>query len=176
MTPLAWPTIIVRTGENGQVTRQDNEERAENAPAQAVRDQLVKILRSSVFSDSQRMARFLRFAVEETLNGNASRLKEIVIGTEVFDRHAAYDPRLDPIVRVEARRLRAELRSYYDSTGELDPVVIELPKGRYSPVFQLRSEIRPPVQAAGPRKTVPLPFFHLLTSTPRRIATTSAMG
>lgn len=148
MTPLAWPTIIGRVGENGQVIRQDNEERAENAPAQAVRDQLVKILSSSVFSDSQRMTRFLRFAVEETLNGNASRLKEIVIGTEVFDRHAAYDPRLDPIVRVEARRLRAKLRSYYDSTGELDPVVIELPKGRYAPVFQLRSEIRPPAAAA----------------------------
>jgi TolB-like protein/Tfp pilus assembly protein PilF len=106
----------------------------------AIRNQLVKILTSSIFSDSQRMVRFLRFAVEETLNGNASRLKEIVIGMEVFDRPINYDPRLDPIVRVEARRLRAKLREYYEGTGEQDQVIVEFPKGRYSPVFQLRSE------------------------------------
>jgi TolB-like protein/Flp pilus assembly protein TadD len=136
---------------------------------QTVRKQIEKILQSSFFSDSQRMARFLSFAVEETLNGNGSRLKEVVIGTEVFDRQAAYDPRIDPIVRVEARRLRAKLHSYYDGEGEYDPVVVEFPKGGYSPVFHLRLQ-RSPNEVTVPPQTntfsrdntiVVLPFTNL---------------
>jgi serine/threonine-protein kinase len=159
------------------VTRQGNSEIApgigiqstleSGVTPQAVRNQIGKILRSNFFSDSQRMARFLSFAVEETLNGNGSRLKEVVIGTEVFDRHTTYDPRLDPIVRVEARRLRAKLRSYYDGEGEHDPVVVEFPKGGYSPVFHLRFEgVRPEI--ARPAKGIAvdsaiavLPFTNL---------------
>ena len=104
-----------------------------------VRDQLLKIVAHSIFSDSQRMVRFLRFAVEETLRGHAAQLKENVIGTHVFDRHADYDPRIDPIVRVEARRLRIKLRNYYSGIGQQDNLVIELPIGQYAPVFRLRS-------------------------------------
>ena len=74
---------------------------------EAVREQAARILASANFADSSRMIRFLQFAVDETLEGRADRLKEIVIGMEVFDRSPSYDPRLDPIVRVEARRLRA---------------------------------------------------------------------
>lgn len=82
------------------------------------------------------MSRFLRFTVEESLRGNASQLKEIVIGTKVFDRKADYDPRLDPIVRVEARRLRRKLTAYYEGPGRQDPVCIEFPVGSYSPAFR----------------------------------------
>jgi TolB-like protein len=127
--------------------------------AHAVREQLRRILDSSVFLDSRRMVRFLRFTVEETLNGNASRLKEIVIGAEVFDRPATYDPRLDPIVRVEARRLRAKLCSYYKGLGERDDVIVDFPKGGYSPVFQFRSEIGAP--PAAPSTIAVLPFLNL---------------
>src|SRR6185369_16390524 len=91
--------------------------------ATAVRRAVDKVAASAIFADSQRMERFLRFAVEECLQGNGGRLKEIVIGTEVFDRGADYDPRLDPIVRVEARRLRAKLRSYYEGEGKGDELV-----------------------------------------------------
>jgi len=103
---------------------------------EAVRTQLDKILASEEFSDSERMCRFLRFVVEEKLNGGPGRLKEIVIGLEVFDKKPPYDPRIDPIVRVEARRLRSKLHKYYEHGGREDHIVIELPKGRYSPVFQ----------------------------------------
>jgi adenylate cyclase len=106
----------------------------------AVRDQLARILASDVFSESPRMVRFLRFAVEEALDGNAAELKENVIGTQVFDRAAGYDPRIDPIVRVEARRLRTKLRAYYDRHGQNDPVILDFPKGRYVPVFRTRQE------------------------------------
>src|SRR6202161_3573204 len=121
------------------------------ASAEAVRQAIAKIASSAVFADSQRMARFLRFAVEETLQGNGARLKEIVIGAEVFDRGATYDPRLDPIVRVEARRLRSKLRAYYEGEGKDDALVIEFPKGTYQPVFKPRSqtEMAPAVTQAG---------------------------
>ena len=105
----------------------------------AIRDQLSRILASEIFNDSPRMARFLRFTVEETLRGNGAQLKETVIGTQVFDRSTGYDPRLDPIVRVEARRLRAKLGAYYEGSGKHDDLLFELPKGRYTPAFRMRT-------------------------------------
>src|SRR3954462_6821915 len=107
-----------------------------------IRSQLTRILKSALFADAQRMLRFLQFTVEETLCGNASRLKENIIGIHVFDRPPTYDPRIDPIVRVEARRLRLKLREYYEGVGKADNLIVELPKGRYSPVFRTRSEER----------------------------------
>jgi TolB-like protein/Flp pilus assembly protein TadD len=105
-----------------------------------VRDQLSRIIASEVFTDSPRMARFLRFTVEETLRGNAAQLKETVIGTQVFDRASGYDPRIDPIVRVEARRLRAKLQTYYEGSGKQDSLILEFPKGGYAPVFRRRAD------------------------------------
>lgn len=132
----------------------------------SIRNQLTRILTSALFADAQRMVRFLQFAVEETLCGNASRLKENVIGIHVFDRPPTYDPRLDPIVRVEARRLRDKLREYYERDGKTDEVIFELPKGRYSPVFRTRSEQieKPdePVQRMAPENSIAvLPFTNL---------------
>ena len=69
-----------------------------------VRQQLEKIAAHALFSRSERMERFLRFAVERTLAGRADDLKEYSVAMEVFDRPASFDPRVDPIVRVEARR------------------------------------------------------------------------
>lgn len=89
------------------------------------------------------MARFLRFGVEHMLDGRADELKEYVIGVEVFDRGAAYDPRTDPIVRVEARRLRAKLREYYDGDGKHDPIIFELAAGTYVPTIRGRGQVAP---------------------------------
>jgi len=82
------------------------------------------------------MGRFLRLAVEATLGQEQGKLKEYLIGVEVFDRNGHYDPRVDPIVRVEARRLRSKLAQYYETEGRNDPVVIAFPKGGYVPVFE----------------------------------------
>jgi serine/threonine-protein kinase len=101
-----------------------------------VRQHLEKILSSSGFANAERLRRFLRFVVEKTLDGNAAQLKEYVLGVEVFDRRADYDPRLEPIVRVEARRLRAKLKKYYETEGLNDPIVIELPTGTYTPLIR----------------------------------------
>jgi TolB-like protein/Flp pilus assembly protein TadD len=86
----------------------------------------------------------LRFLVEETLAGRSDRLKEYVVGLEVFDRPDSYDPRLDSIVRVEARRLRAALNQYYANEGNADPIIIELPKGSYVTNFRFRHQVPSP--------------------------------
>jgi TolB-like protein/tetratricopeptide (TPR) repeat protein len=102
-----------------------------------IRAQLEKLLASPLFGRSQRMSRFLRFSVEHALAGTGDQVKEYLVGVEVFDRDRDYDPRVDPIVRVEARRLREKMNAYYKSAGKADPVYIELPKGVYTPVFHL---------------------------------------
>src|SRR5438445_814464 len=93
--------------------------------------QLTRILESSGFVNSERMRQFLRFVVERALEGEIGHLKESVIGVEVFGRSPGYDPRIEPIVRIEARRLREKLQEYYEKQGSQDPVFIQLPKGRY---------------------------------------------
>jgi TolB-like protein len=104
--------------------------------ADAVRAQLERILASPGFANAGRLSRFLRFVVERTLDGEGDQLKEYRLGTEVFDRPADYDPRLDSIVRVEARRLRAKLAEYYAGPGQGDPVLIGMDKGSYSARFE----------------------------------------
>jgi TolB-like protein/Tfp pilus assembly protein PilF len=84
------------------------------------------------------MQAFLSFVVEGTLADRfrSEELKETVIGAAVFGREAAYDPKIDPVVRVEARRLRAKLQEYYSGAGQFDPVRIDLPKGSYVPSWE----------------------------------------
>jgi len=109
------------------------------------------------------MSRFLRFSVEETLEGRGHQLKESAIGHAVFDRAADYDSRLDPIVRVEARRLRTKLEQYYTRQGSRDGLCIDLPRGAYTPVFRYRSaEVAEPAVAVTGVKTIAvLPFSNL---------------
>lgn len=102
------------------------------------RAELERIIESDVFVGSERMRRLLRFIVERTLDGRGDEIKEYVLGTEVFDRGTSYDPRLDSIVRVEARRLRAKLDEYYAGPGASDPVRIRLRPGSYVPLFESR--------------------------------------
>ena len=105
--------------------------------ADAVRAQLERILASAGFANADRLSRFLRFVVERTLDGEGDQLKEYRLGTEVFDRPADYDPRLDSIVRVEARRLRSKLAEYYEGPGRSDPTVIRVDKGGYAATFDI---------------------------------------
>jgi tetratricopeptide (TPR) repeat protein len=108
-------------------------------PGQEIRSQLERILRSRAFIQSHRIRRFLQFIVEESLLGQPHRLKEYLIGLEVFDRRDAFDPRVDSIVRVEARRLRHKLEEYYRTEGREDLTRITLRKGSYVPIFEYRA-------------------------------------
>ena len=104
----------------------------------AVREHLDRILVSPTFQQGDRLKRFLKFIVLEAVAGRRHELKEYVIGVHVFGKEDTFDPRTDPIVRVQARRLRAKLVRYYREEGRADDTVIELPKGGYAPVFKLR--------------------------------------
>jgi serine/threonine-protein kinase len=130
--------------------------------AKAVLDQLDRILNSSTFREAGRLKRFVKFIVSEAVAGRADELKEYVVGVQVFDKEASFDPRTDPIVRVQARRLRAMLERYYHDEGVHDGLVIDLPKGGYGPVFKARqpSEKRSATIMLVSRNTVAvIPFF-----------------
>jgi TolB-like protein/Flp pilus assembly protein TadD len=103
-----------------------------------VREQLERVLASSTFQQSDRLKRFLTFIVQQTLTGHRDGLKEYVIGVQVFGKEESFDPRHDPTVRVQARRLRAKLMHHYREEGRADEVIIDLPKGGYAPVFRRR--------------------------------------
>jgi Tol biopolymer transport system component len=107
-------------------------------PEAAIRAQLERILASEVFSRAQQLRRFLTFIVEQRLAGQGHSLKESVLAHELYGKGAAFDGGTDPVVRVDARRLRDKLREYYE--GRSDPVVISLPKGSYVPVFDASSQ------------------------------------
>jgi tetratricopeptide (TPR) repeat protein len=96
---------------------------------------LGRILATPAFLRSPRLAQFLRFVVELRLSGRTDGPKEIEVGVQVFARGADFDPRVDPVVRVQARLLRFKLHEYYETTGKMDPVRIDLPKGSYLPCF-----------------------------------------
>ncbi len=132
------------------------------SPAQA-RAQLQKILDDALFARTRRMSRFLQFGVEHALAGTGHQVKEYLVGVDVFDRPKDYDPRVDPIVRVEARRLRSKLRSYYASSGKKDDLIIDFPKGAYAAAFQWRTSVKsvPKSIAAGETSIAVLPFFNL---------------
>src|SRR5262245_27751924 len=125
------------------------------APAEReIRAALSAIIGGRQFQGARRLSSFLKYIVEETLKGNDHYLKEYVLGTEVFGRAADYDPRIDPIVRNYAVRLRKKLDEYYAENPDSCGVIISLPKGHYVPVFSRRAE------------TLRLPAHHLYDDAP----------
>lgn len=118
---------------------------AEQISADAIRAQLRKMSGCKLFAHCPRLRRFLEFTVEEALAGNQGRLKEYFIGVEVFGKPDSFDPRLDSIVRVEARRLRAKVIKYYETLGKEDDFAILYRRGDYVPYF-----LRRPWPTSGP--------------------------
>src|SRR5258708_10520358 len=101
-----------------------------------IRDELQRVLSSPGFAQNVRLSKFLGLIVERELQGKRPELKESLLGVEVFDREPGFNPRQDSIVRTEAARLRERLARYYAQEGAADPIVIEMPKGAYVPVFR----------------------------------------
>jgi Tol biopolymer transport system component len=111
------------------------------ARAEIIRAHLREVLACDAFSNSPKLSRFLEFTVDRTLAGEGDALKEYRLGVEIYGRPPTYDPRTDPIVRVEARRLRSKLSEFYETRASAGPVQIEYPKGHYVPIFQFREQI-----------------------------------
>lgn len=110
-----------------------------------IKRELEQLLASREFAHSGRLSRFLTFVVERTLAGDRDSLKESVIGTAVYDRAPGYDPKSEPIVRTEARRLRAKLDDYYRNSGRDARIRISMPTGGYVATFE------PAYQPASPQ-------------------------
>jgi predicted ATPase len=103
---------------------------------EAVRAQLQRIVASAAFASAPSLCRLLEHLVEHALSGQSEPVKEYAIAVDVFERRPSFDPRTDTIVRVQARRLRGKLESYYALEGRADPVIVEVAKGRYAARFR----------------------------------------
>lgn len=113
---------------------------ADNAPAEdEVRAALERVLASASFRASPQLGAFLRFVVDAVLGGRRANLKGYTIAVEALGRDPRFNPQIDPIVRVEATRLRRALERHYAAEGGDDPVIIALPRGTYAPVFTRRT-------------------------------------
>jgi len=115
----------------------------------AIRQYLDRLLASTTFQQVDRLKRFVSFIVSEALAGRRDQLKEYVIGVQVFGKETSFDPRTDPIVRVQARRLRARLARYYREEGQNVDLIIDLPKGGYVPIFKRRETNLSPRRSIG---------------------------
>jgi hypothetical protein len=104
-----------------------------------VRSQVARMIASEDFRRSPQLGAFLRFVVEAVLAGKGDRIKAHTIGVEVLRRDAKFDPQQDPIVRLEANRLRRTIERYYTRLGADDPIRVALPRGTYVPTFRRRS-------------------------------------
>jgi Tol biopolymer transport system component len=124
-------------------------------PKPEILRELETVLAAREFANAERLSAFLRYVVERSVEGDRDSLKESIIGTEVFGRPVGYDPKAEPIVRVEARRLRARLEEYYGKDDRWYRVRISIPKGGYAAVFEAGN--RPIEEATEPAPPPPEP-------------------
>jgi TolB-like protein/Flp pilus assembly protein TadD len=146
--------------------RVEGNDKGEPSP-EAVRGALQRLLSSRIFAQSVRLSGFLKFGVEAALAGRVS-INEYSIGIDVFEKRSNFDPRIDPIVRVHARRLRSKLKQYYETEGSDDAIEIGLPLRTYVPIFRMRPKPSVAKRAAAFRpqsepadSILVLPFTHL---------------
>lgn len=125
--------------------------------SQQILDHLRQVLADRRFVSADRMASFLRYVVERTLEEKTEEIKETVIAADVYGRGTQYDPKTDSIVRVEASRLRQKLRSYYESEGRNEPIRILLPPGSYVPRFETVTLELPALAPATEQREVTTP-------------------
>lgn len=126
------------TLENRLIDTSNDAAAFETQHRKAVSEQLEKVLATKEFAHAERLARFLRYVVERSLEQTPIPPKEYEVALAVFDRGDSFDSRLDSIVRVQAGRLRSKLNGYYLNGGREDAVVIEIPRGGYSASIRTR--------------------------------------
>jgi TolB-like protein len=152
--PATWPSeqhrddrsLITQPGDGAvlvlpMTTREETQSSAKDFvvssdTALVFETELKRVLSSETFRKAPRLKRFLEYAVTALMSGQMP-LKEYTVGLEVFDRGASFDPSLNPIVRVEALRLRKRLSAYYATEGFENPYRIDLPKGGYVPMLRV---------------------------------------
>lgn len=112
---------------------------AQKVTPEQVRELLDRILRSGSFRNAPALQRLLQYVTSKSTQGQFEYLKEYTIGIDVFGRGEGYDPKIDPVVRVEMHRVRQKLKDYYQNEGVNDPIFLEIPTGHYVPTMGIRS-------------------------------------
>jgi len=107
------------------------------------KEQVRRVVQSATFRNAVTLQLLFQFLTDKTISGAAECLKEYTIGVEALGRKPDFDPKVDPIVRVQSHRLRVKLKEYYDVEGQRDPVLIQFPKGHYVPTFEAMSASLP---------------------------------
>lgn len=125
-----------------------------------IRAEVCRIRASAGFSSAPTLRQLLEFTVEKALSGQVEEIKESTLAIEVFGRKTSFNPQSDPIVRVQARKLRARIAAWYETEGMLDEVIIEYLRGSYVPRFSLRGEGQ-----CRQRSIAVLPFHNLSDAT-----------
>lgn len=100
-----------------------------------------RIVASPPFQKSGRLRDLLQYITEQTIHGCANELTEQHIGEALFHKPAGYSPLEDSSVRVHARQLRLKLHEYFDGVGRDEPLIVEIPKGAYAPVFRASKDV-----------------------------------
>ena len=95
-----------------------------------------RILQSGTFRNASTLQQLLTFLAAKSIAGAGEFLKEYTIGVEALGRREDFDPKIDPIVRVQSHRLRTKLKEYYSHEGSHDPILVQIPKGHYLPTFE----------------------------------------
>ena len=160
---LPRPNPETHTTDLATVSPSDNGARSplvDRETTALVKGELERVLGSKAFSRAPRLKRLLEYVVDQTLSGERKRLKEYTLGLEVFDRLPSFDPSSDPIVRVEASRLRSRLSVYYATEGAAGSIRIDLPKGGYTPTIRrvLEKPQRKDSEEPIPQTIIILPF------------------
>jgi adenylate cyclase len=106
------------------------------SPEEEIKRQLERMLSSPDFRATPQQTAFFKFVVNQTLAGNAGQIKGYTVATEVFGRGPDFDQSIDPVVSIQAGRLRRAIERYYLTGGKNDPICIDIPKGTYVPVFE----------------------------------------
>lgn len=138
--------------------------------AEAIRQQLERILASPPFRNSKRYPALLRYVVEQKLNGASSDLKERTIGVDVFGRQPTYDPATDPVVRISAGEVRKRLAQYYQDVANSDELRVEMPLGSYQPEFITPAPAKPASSATSLSTEAAL---HAVQQAPAALRTTN---
>ncbi len=119
---------------------------ATKADADLVEHQLAQILASPHFKSAKQMQNFLQYIVRKTLAGKDKNLKQYTIAVEALGFPVDFDSDINPVVRIQAGRVRERLEKYYNKEGENDALIITLPKGSYAPAFEKKARTQIPVQ------------------------------
>lgn len=116
----------------------------------AVNAQLERILASPEINSAKRLGQFLRYVTEQVIDGQENTINQYSIGIEALNYPVDFDPQNNPMVRIHAGRLRRALTAYYSSQGVDDPIRIDIPKGRYVPVFTVhRGNLQDTISSLG---------------------------